>query len=628
MVCPEESFAGQEPHPNPVVLELTRLQNQLKEKERELGSAQAEIKALRATEALKDKAIHELQSEVQKLDEKHRVTENVLEFKNLEIKKLMNEKKDALAAQFAAEATLRRVHANQKDDDDVSIESVIAPLEAEIKMYKNEIVALQEDKRALERHTKSKESALLEAERILRSALERALIVEEEENKILEKTNRQKVLEVEKLSQTINELEEAILVGGAAANSIRDYQRQISELNEEKRTLERELARVKVSANRVATVVANEWKDENDKVMPVKQWLEDRRLLQAEMQRLKDKLAVAERTAKAEAQLKEKFKLRLKILEDGLKHVSSLSPKPAKSSNIFGLLTGSNGLRKRSTSQPRGSTVSGSSPQRLSVEIETANTRMKQSGNLKNRAAPEENMVRKNLWASRCKVADSSGKENEETKVNADANVRKDGDAADCGADDMVSGYLYDRLQKEVINLRKFCEAKDGSLNAKDEEIKMLLKKVEALSKSMEAESKRAKKEAVTKEKKNGSAKMEDTRKMRNINNSPRRLVQFTSHCHHSPVKARWIVSSEHNLLFDTMQQARPCHDDTCYFYTVTGLFDFKMAMLIEQGEADILKIGMDMIVISVHIELVQKIKLLVKDESGFVMVIVKGFKI
>lgn len=51
-------------------------------------------------------------------------------------------------------------------------------------------------------------------------------------------------------------------------------------IKEEKRTLERELARVKVSANRVATVVANEWKDENDKVMPVKQWLEQRRLLQ------------------------------------------------------------------------------------------------------------------------------------------------------------------------------------------------------------------------------------------------------------------------------------------------------------------------------------------------------------
>ncbi|XP_039060242.1 microtubule-associated protein 70-5-like [Hibiscus syriacus] len=538
MVCPEESFAGHEPHPNPVVLELTRLQNQLKEKERELGSAQAEIKALKATEALKDKAIQELQSEVQKLDEKHRVTENVLEYKNLEIKRLTNEKKDALAAQFAAEATLRRVHANRKDDEDVSIGSVIAPLKAEIKMYKHEIAVLSEDKRALERLTKSKESALLEAERILRSALERALIVEEvqnqnfelrrqieicqEENKILEKTNRQKVLEVEKLSQTIKELEEAILAGGAAANTIRDYQRRISELNDEKRTLERELARVKVSVNRVATVVANEWKDENDKVMPVKQWLEDRRLLQAEMQRLKDKLAVTERTAKAEAQLKEKFKLRLKILEDGLKHVPCLSPKPAKSSNILGLLTSSSGLRKRSTSQPRGSTVS-SSPFQPSIEIETANAGTKQGGSLKNRAAPEENMVRKSLWASRCKVADSSEKENAETKVNTDL---KDGDTADCGAEDMVSGYLYDRLQKEVINLRKFCEAKESSLNAKDEEIKMLMKKFEALSRAMEVECKRVKKEAVVKEKKIGSTKMEDTRKMKSINNSPRRLVR------------------------------------------------------------------------------------------------------
>lgn len=45
-----------------------------------------------------------------------------------------------------------------------------------------QVAALQEDKKALERLTKSKESALLEAERILRSALERALIVEEVQN--------------------------------------------------------------------------------------------------------------------------------------------------------------------------------------------------------------------------------------------------------------------------------------------------------------------------------------------------------------------------------------------------------------------------------------------------------------
>ncbi|KAF3951134.1 hypothetical protein CMV_023187 [Castanea mollissima] len=361
----------------------------------ELGAAQGEIKALRATEALKDKAVEELRNEVDKMEEKLLVTENILDHKNLEVKKLTSEKKDALAAQYAAEATLRRVYANQKEDDSLPIESVIAPLEAEIKMYKNEIAAMQEDKKALERLTKSKESALLEAERILRSALERALIVEEEENRILEKTNRQKVLEVEKLSQTIQELEEAILAGGAAANAIRDYRRQIEELHEEKRTLERELARVKVSANRVATVVANEWKDENEKVMPVKQWLEERRILQAEMQRLRDKLAISERTAKAEAQLKDKLKLRLKIIEEGLKDSSSFSvnpnrfcksPKTEKSSNIFGFLTSNGGLRKRSTSQPRASTVSRSSPlQNPIVENETANVtlELKQANNLK-----------------------------------------------------------------------------------------------------------------------------------------------------------------------------------------------------------------------------------------------------
>ena len=62
---------------------------------------------------------------------------------NLEIKKLTDEKKCALAAQYAAEATLRRVHANQKDEDSASIDSIIAPVEAEIKMYKNEVQILQ-----------------------------------------------------------------------------------------------------------------------------------------------------------------------------------------------------------------------------------------------------------------------------------------------------------------------------------------------------------------------------------------------------------------------------------------------------------------------------------------------------
>lgn len=39
--------------------------------------------------------------------------------------------------------------------------------------------------------------------------------------------------------------------------------------------------------------------------------------------------------------------------------------------------------------------------------------------------------------------------------------------------DDIVSGFLYDKLQKEVICLRKFCETKESALNTKDEEIKV-----------------------------------------------------------------------------------------------------------------------------------------------------------
>jgi len=59
---------------------------------------------------------------------------------NLELKKTNDEKKAALAAQFAAEATLRRVHAAQKDDDMPPIEAILAPLEAELKLSRKEVI--------------------------------------------------------------------------------------------------------------------------------------------------------------------------------------------------------------------------------------------------------------------------------------------------------------------------------------------------------------------------------------------------------------------------------------------------------------------------------------------------------
>ena len=44
-----------------------------------------------------------------------------------------------MAAQFAAEATLRRVHAAQKEDDIPPIEAILAPLEAELKLARQEV---------------------------------------------------------------------------------------------------------------------------------------------------------------------------------------------------------------------------------------------------------------------------------------------------------------------------------------------------------------------------------------------------------------------------------------------------------------------------------------------------------
>lgn len=90
-------------------------------------------------------------------------------------------------------------------------------------------------------------------------------------------------------------------------------------------------------------------------------------------------------------------------------------------------------------------------------------------------------MLKKGIWASRNKFADSGEKENE-MLVNTSIDLNKcDGEreAAEIknsvGVDDVVSGFLYDRLQKEVINLRKTCETKESNLHTKDEEIKVLV---------------------------------------------------------------------------------------------------------------------------------------------------------
>lgn len=517
---------------DPVKVELNRLENEVRDKDRELSEAQAEIKALKLSERSKEKAVEELTEERRKLDEKLKANEILLENRNLDIKKITDEKKAALAAQFAAEATLRRVHAAQKDDDMPPIEAILAPVEAELKLARQEIMKLQEDNRALERLTKSKEAALLDAERTVQSALAKASMVDDlqnrnqelvkqieicqEENKILDKMHRQKVAEVEKLSQTVRELEEAVLAGGAAANAVRDYQRKVQEMNEERKTLDRELARAKVTANRVAVVVANEWKDANDKVMPVKQWLEERRFIQGEMQQLRDKLAITERTAKSEAQLKEKFQLRLKVLEDGLKSSSNGAVR-------LELRSCSNGRSRRQSiggaeSLSR-SPSNGFGPRRASVPQQRAPISSNTNTILKHAKGTSKSfdggrsiecirsLDRNKSFTNGFEGHQSTGKNNEMSRNTESQDTWKDNsdnkppEFVEVGQDDMVSGLLYDMLQKEVIALRKASHEKDQSLKDKDDAIEMLAKKVDTLTKAMEVEAKKMRREVAAMEK-------------------------------------------------------------------------------------------------------------------------------
>ncbi|KAI7993574.1 Microtubule-associated protein 70-1 [Camellia lanceoleosa] len=484
---------------DPVKVELNRLENEVRDKDRELGEANAEIKALRLSERLREKAVEELTEELARVEEKLKLTESLLESKG---------------------------SCCSKDDDMPPIEAILAPLEAELKIARQEIAKLQDDNKALDRLTKSKEAALLDAERTVQVALAKASMVDDlqnknqelmkqieicqEENKILDKMHRQKVAEVEKLTQTVRELEEAVLAGGAAANAVRDYQRKVQEMNEERKTLDRELARAKVTANRVATVVANEWKDSNDKVMPVKQWLEERRFLQGEMQQLRDKLTITERAAKSEAQLKEKYQLRLKVLEENLRlSNSSNRSTPEGKSMSNGLsrrqslggadniskLTCNGFLPKRSPSfQLRSSGTSSvlKHAKGTSKSFDGGTRSLDRGKILLNGTGPNFNLSQSCEGTKEAEVNSNTWKGNPEEKPN---------DFLPVDTEDTVPGLLHDLLQKEVIALRKAGHEKDQSLKDKDDAIEMLAKKVDTLTKAMEVEAKKMRREVAAMEK-------------------------------------------------------------------------------------------------------------------------------
>ncbi|KAJ6798545.1 microtubule-associated protein 70-1-like [Iris pallida] len=527
----EEDFLNLLHGSDPVRIELDRLQNEVKDKDRELAEAHSEIKGLRLTERAKDKALAEGTEELEKMVEKLQASEAALENKNLEIKRLNDEKKEALASQFAAEATLRRVHAAQKDDDLPPLETILSPLEAEIKLLRLELLKVQDDNKALERLTKLKEAAVLDAEREVQFANIKAALVDDllnknqeltkqndicqEEYKILDKMHRQKVAEVEKLGQTVRDLEEALLSGAAAANAVRDYQRQVSELKGEKKTLERTLSRAMVTENRVATAIASEWKDANDKVMPVKQWLEERRILMGEMQQLREKLSIAERATKTEAQLKERFQLRLKVVEDGLKSslrsgihsdVRSTPNGLSRSRSVngadvsFNPLTNGMSTRKSSSSSFR--LPATSSPTSMMLKHAKGASKSFDGG----RTSADSHCSTKSCGDTHKSESPKDETNGLSLSSNSSYVVKEkiNGNPADpleATGDDFVSGVLYDVLQKEVIALRKSCHEKDQFLRDKDNSIEMLSKKIDTLSRAMEVESKKLRREKAAIEK-------------------------------------------------------------------------------------------------------------------------------
>lgn len=138
--------------------------------------------------------------------------------------------------------------------------------------------------------------------------------------------------------------------------------------------------------------------------------------------------------------IQERLKLRLKTIEDGLKGQNTT--KTEKTGKILGFLTSGGGSKKRSTSQPRGS---------VTGRIYALNHRVAESDEKENSKITSNGLI-------------DQHEEDGKRKAEEDGNV---------DSDDMVSGFLYDRLQKEVIALRKICDSKDGTINAKNEEIKV-----------------------------------------------------------------------------------------------------------------------------------------------------------
>ncbi|KAB5555970.1 hypothetical protein DKX38_006879 [Salix brachista] len=221
----------------------------------------------------------------------------------------------------------------------------------------------------------------------------------------------------------------------------------------------------------------------------------DRELARAkgEMQQLRDRLAITERTAKSEAQLKEKYQLRLKVLEESLRGSSSsnrsapegrcISNGPPRRQSLGGAdniskLT-SNGFLSKRTSQSRSFSSSTSSVLKnskgTSKSFDGGTRSLDRSSKLLLNGAGQNHSFNQPCDGTKETETPNSWKGNLEGKPN---------EFPPADTEDSVPGILYDMLQKEVVALRKAGHEKDQSLKDKDDAIEMLAKKVDTLTKA------------------------------------------------------------------------------------------------------------------------------------------------
>ncbi|MBA0601828.1 hypothetical protein Gorai_004994 [Gossypium raimondii] len=231
------------------------------------------------------------------------------------------------------------------------------------------------------------------------------------------------------------------------------------------------------------------------------------------MQQLRDKLAITERAAKSEAQLKEKYQLRLRVLEENLRGSSnsfsrstsvgrSTSNGPSRRQSLggaenFSKISSNGFLPKRSPSSQLRSSLSSST-----VLKHAKGTSKSFDGGTR---SLDRAKVLLNGAASNVSVNHPS----EGIKESELPSSEKSNDFQPVDTEDNVPGVLYDLLQKEVIALRKAGHEKDQSLKDKDDAIEMLAKKVETLTKAMEVEAKKMRREVAAMEKEVAAMRVE-----------------------------------------------------------------------------------------------------------------------